>query len=113
MWKVGSKSTMLVGCNVQSNFPISVELKFENGLNNTHGMWFDVSDAEYLIERLQASIETMKKIRSMPMLEDAIYMLGRGKSAEEVREKLRGTSIGGDFPTCSYVEEVLREADKY
>lgn len=113
MWKVGSKETMFVGCNVKSNFPLSIGLKFDNGLNNSAGMWFDVEEAKYLIERLQVGIETMEKIRKSPLLEDAIFMLGNGKTEEEARGKLRGTLLNEDFPTCSYVEEVLRTAKGY
>jgi hypothetical protein len=46
----------------------------------------------------------------MLLLDNAIEMLVDGYSVEEVREQLRGTSVGEDFPTCSYVEEVLQAA---
>lgn len=47
----------------------------------------------------------------MWLLETAKTMLEAGASAEEVRAELRGSSnADGANPTCSYVEEVLREA---
>jgi hypothetical protein len=46
------------------------------------------------------------------MLRDtAKAMLREGRSIEEIRKELRGTILGcGESPTCSTVEEVIREA---
>lgn len=68
MWKVGSKNTMRVTCNTKSNFPISIELdywgsgnaKTQGHLDNIHGMWFDVSDAMYLVRGLLVAIVQQK-----------------------------------------------------
>ena len=67
MWKVGERNTMKVACNPKSNFPISIELRFggpqhtQAALDKSHGMWFDVDDAKYLIFELERAIETLKR----------------------------------------------------
>lgn len=53
MWMVGSKSTMKVECKPERNFPLAIELQF--GKENS-GMWFDVSDAWYLVRELIKAI---------------------------------------------------------
>jgi hypothetical protein len=66
MWKVGEERTVLVGCNPESNFPISIELKFSvskdrhHDAENSHGMWFGVEDAQRLILQLEQAIETVR-----------------------------------------------------
>jgi len=67
MWKVGSKHTMRVACNPESNFPISIELDYFGGnaktqahLDNTHGMWFGVDNAMYLVRELVVAIVKLK-----------------------------------------------------
>jgi len=68
MWKVGEKNTMKVSCNPESNFPISIELQFggpqhsQEALDKSHGMWFDVEDAKYLIGELEKAVETMSRL---------------------------------------------------
>lgn len=54
MWMVGSKSTMKVECKPERNFPIAIELRF--GGKENSGMWFDVSDAWYLVRELLKAI---------------------------------------------------------
>ena len=54
MWIVGSKSTMKVECKPERNFPIAIELRF--GGKENSGMWFDVSDAWYLVRELLKAI---------------------------------------------------------
>ncbi len=66
MWKVADESILLVGCNPKSNFPISIELQFggrlgtQERLDNNHGMWFGVEDAQRLIVQLEQAIETVR-----------------------------------------------------
>jgi hypothetical protein len=58
MWMVGSKSTMKVECKPERNFPIAIELRF-GGMpraESSWGMWFDVSDAWYLVRELLKAI---------------------------------------------------------
>lgn len=46
----------------------------------------------------------------MLLLDTAISMYKNGYSIEEIREELRKTILGNGLePTCSYVEDVLRE----
>ncbi len=72
MWKVGERNTMKVGCHPESNFPISIELRFggpqhtQAALDNSHGMWFGVEDAEYLISQLERAIATVKRATPTP-----------------------------------------------
>lgn len=66
MWKVADESNMFVGCNPESNFPVSIELQFggrlgtQEYLDNNHGMWFGVEDANRLILQLAQAIETVR-----------------------------------------------------
>lgn len=66
MWKVADESNMFVACNPESNFPISIELQFggrlgtQEYLDNNHGMWFSVEDANRLILQLAQAIETVR-----------------------------------------------------
>jgi hypothetical protein len=66
MWKVGEKNTMLVACNPESNFPISIEFLFGGPrvgkrLENSQGMWFGVEDARYLIDELYKAIDAVNR----------------------------------------------------
>jgi hypothetical protein len=77
MWKVGEERTMLVGCNPESNFPISIELKFSvskdrhHDAENSHGMWFGVEDAQRIIAQLEQAIETMRAAEKSVQSNDA------------------------------------------
>ena len=51
----------------------------------------------------------MKKANTL--LELAVNLMKHGKNIEEVRTELRGTILScGDSPTCSAVEEVIKNA---
>ena len=71
MWKVGEKNTMKVGCNSESNFPISIELRFSVSSDgyqraaNNHGMWFGADDAKYLISELERAVKTIESAEQL------------------------------------------------